>query len=102
MASDLPETHRSSFAMARVLTSYMDCPYAVQRRIREDFTTYPNIEVIRGLRQRHLEGPARRRKIEASKPHDGYYPADASDGLTKTNAAFLGLLRNAYPERFGA
>jgi hypothetical protein len=101
MSADLPETHRSAYAMARCLTSYMDCPYAVQRRIREDFANYPAIEVIRGLRQKHLAGP-RIRKIEVCKAHDGYYPAEASDKVALANAAFLGLLRHAYPERFAA
>jgi hypothetical protein len=102
VSADLPETHRSSYAMAKCLTSYMDCPYAVQRRIREDFDNYPGIDAIRALRARHLAANFRSRKVEPCKPHDGYYPGDVSDGLTRTNAAFLGLLRSAYPERFAA
>jgi hypothetical protein len=102
MSADLPETHRSSYAMARCLTSYMDCPYAVQRRIREDFDNYPGIDTIREMRQRHLTGGGRQRNIEPYKAYEGYYPSDVSKAMDGRNAAFLGLLRNAYPERFAA
>lgn len=100
VSADLPETHRSSAAMARVLTQYLDCPFTVQQRIREDFDQAPSIDTIRRMRAQHLAGPKRQRCSEPFKPHDGYHPSDASDQAAANNAVFLRQLRRAYPQRF--
>jgi hypothetical protein len=94
MSSDLPETHRSATSMARCLTSYMDCPYAVQARIREDFANPPSIGTLKLMRSQFLAGKrGRHRQIEAYKPHEGYHPSDASEAAAIANDRFLRALR---------
>lgn len=102
MASDLPDQRpETSEAFARILVQTMRCDRAVQQRIREDFTHAPDERTIRRLR---IEMALSKfpRIHEPCKPHDGYYPRDASDQLKAKSVAFLGLLRAAHPERFAA
>lgn len=99
-AADLPETHRSSAAMARVLATYMDDPLAIRSAILTNFDRSPSLYEIRKLRADHLEGRGRRRQQQAICPHDGYWPAEASERAAAVNETFLRRLRRAYPARF--
>jgi hypothetical protein len=102
MSSDLPDMRPSSLAMTRMLVKTMSCDHAVQLRMREDFDRPPDIRTIRQVRIEEALGRLPRVDMDPCKPHDGYYPSDASDKLRANNAVFLERLRWAYPERFAA
>jgi signal recognition particle subunit SEC65 len=93
MSSDLPscESHRDATAMARFLVTFMDNPDVIREAILRQFRRVPTERTIREMRAKHLAHKNRPPEA-ACKPHEGYYPRDAADSLTKTNAAFLARL----------
>ena len=91
-ASDIPSGGFSSaFTMARALASYMDCPHAVQRAVRREFSHIPAIDQIRRYRVDHLANKSRR--PERIEPRDRYDHSSERDALDPVNAAFLAALR---------
>lgn len=103
MASDLPDTlPTSSHTMARMLVQTMRCDREVLMRLREDFDRPPGLRTIRQLR---IEAACSRLPVpdlDPYKPHEGYYPQEATDRAALHNRAFLLALRQAHPERFAA
>jgi hypothetical protein len=85
--------YHSSERMARVLSSYMNCPERIRSEILTYFPTAPQVDVIAGFRQEHLN--YRPEQPEAFKPHDGYYPGDAYDAAEVANARFVDALLTA-------
>lgn len=102
MSNDLPDMHRSSREMARVLTTYMDDPRKVRSAILIEFERSPSLCEIQRLRKDHLAGGRRKRRLAPACPHDGYWPSEASERAAAANQIFLERLRWAYPERFVA
>lgn len=94
----LPST---STAYARMLVQTVRCDITVQQMVKADFKRHPlDLRTIKRLR---IEAALARLPVpdmEPAKPHEGYYATDVSDRLRERNAAFLGLLKDAYPERF--
>lgn len=93
-AADVPDSdqHAGYMQMARVLVTYLDDPTVIRQAIRREFRSAPTEATIRSLRAKHLERLERPSEAPL-KPHDGYYPGDASDALTKTNLLFLAALK---------
>ncbi len=89
----LPDTYKSSRHMARVLTSYIDCPHRVRREIVTMFPSTPLcIETIRKIRAKHLAERAVMPEKDAYKPHEGYYPDQVSRTAEYDNARFVARL----------
>lgn len=85
-ASDIPETYRSSHAMARALASYIDDPHRVRAIVLESFLSAPDAQKIRRMRQRHLAP----KPVETGfRYNEHYYPSEAADTLARTNTLFL-------------
>lgn len=82
----LPDSHRSSVSMARVLASYIDCPARIRREVQQSFNDAPCLETIRGYRAAHLR---RRDQRPSYKPHEGYYPDAAYDAAAQASDEFL-------------
>lgn len=92
MASDLPETrHESGHAMARVLATYIDDPERIQTLVHREFGSGGKLSLttIEALRAAHLRKPA---PDAPHKPHDGYYPADASERAATLSRRFVEAL----------
>lgn len=101
MSSDLPDMRPdSSLTMTRMLVKTMRCDRAVLIRLREDFDCPPDLRTIRQVRIEEALGRFPRPDLEPLRHNDSYYPGDEAEKLRTRNAAFLGLLRSAYPERF--
>ena len=90
MAADLPDSHSSSHAMARVLVTYLDDERVVRSAILSNFSRSPSLGEIRLMRYQFLH--RRRPAEEPFKAHEGYYPADASEKAARTSAHFLARL----------
>jgi hypothetical protein len=92
MASDLPETgYRESMEMVRALVTYIADDVVIERAVREEFSRGVGLGTIRKERADHLKRCARAPE-EPHKPHEGYYPGDASERLALTNKRFLAAL----------
>jgi hypothetical protein len=92
-ASDIPDCqrHRSGEDMARSLVKYLSDAAVIRQAILREFGRSPTERTISQLRAEHLA--RQQRPLEAPhKPHEGYYPRDAADSLTRINAAFLARL----------
>jgi hypothetical protein len=100
MSADLPEQrHDSPMHMARALVTYLKCPREVRRAILQEFGSSPGITSIERMRADYLERKARP-DPDPAKPHEGYYPLEASKLAELSNGAFLLSLRRAHPDRF--
>lgn len=82
----LPETYRSGLHMARVLSSYIDCPHRVQHEVRSSFFDAPGIPAIKAMRAAHLKP---RHDANPACPHEGYWPDEASRQAESANRAFV-------------
>ncbi len=92
----LPDTYQSSRHMARVLTSYIDCPHRVRREIVTMFPSTPLcVETIRKIRAGHLARRTTAPDKPSFKPHEGHYPAEVSRLAEDANARFVERLRQA-------
>lgn len=92
-ASDLPDMGWSGpRMMARKLCAYLDNPYQIRQRLKEeDFQrNLPDIETIIAMRQEHLASLEREK--ENHHPSDAWKPVEASNSLAKINKRFVEAL----------
>lgn len=90
MSADLPDSHASGHAMARVLVTYLDDERVVRSAILSNFARSPSLGEIKLMRYQFLH---RKRPIDAPfKAHEGYYAGDASEKAARTSARFLAAL----------
>lgn len=91
-ASDIPETYATPSAMARTLSSYIECPHRVRALVCEHFglSRGLSVETIRRMRERHLR-PA----PMVSAPTSPWSAQEESDKLAAANDRFVAALQAA-------
>ncbi len=93
MSADLPDSdhHRGYMEMARSLVTYLDDPAVIRQAIKREFSQAPTERTIELLRAEHLA--SLEKPMEAPhKPHEGYYPTQASKAAERASMAFLARL----------
>lgn len=93
----LPETYKSGHHMARVLSSYIDCPSRVRREVLQMFPKAPNAEEVQAMRARYLRERNPAPSKAAWSAHEGYYPMDVSRQAENDNKRFVQALIAARP-----
>ena len=85
MASDIPIGHHSSWAMARSLATYINCPHEIRKRVSDHYGQPPSIAEITRMRAKHLRVAVG----EPMRANEGYYPGDHARSLDEVNQRFL-------------
>ncbi len=88
----LPDTYRTGHHMARVLSSYIECPFRVRREVMQVFNDAPNVEEVRAMRARFIRNRDAVPTREVYSAHEGYYPLDASRQAENDNRRFVAAL----------
>ena len=93
MSADLPDSdhHRGYMEMARSLVTYMADPAVIRQAIKREFNQAPTERTIELLRAEYLA--SLEKPVEPPhKPHEGYYPLEASRTAAARSIAFLARL----------
>lgn len=88
----LPDTYNTGHHMARVLSSYIDCPFRVRREVLQMFLNAPNVDEVRAMRARYLRNREPAPCDEAYGAHEGYWPDEASRQAENDNRRFVAAL----------
>lgn len=83
--------HADPEAMVKTLVQYIKCDKRVRREVLSEFHTAPTPYRIWELRRSHRNA-AKKLPPVPFKPHEGYYPATASDALAAANDRFVAAM----------